>query len=315
MMKHSVQTLLLAACVVALDFSVQAETMEERKQRIMRKYLRERTTITQGGAMVPQEYAEDEMLAASDKFKQAEVDLQRQEPGVAPPPPPPRRPPPRTEDRNWLLAEDPELEDPYADPFAFNTEKDESGKKADWTTWETERESSTYRGIQRETRFGGRRGAPAVEQPASIYESMRQGFSGMRDPRAAADEGMQQGFTQPGSRSPYTAGGLDLSQDKTYNSTFNQSRLQSPFPRAGEEREERSFGSGAQQRRDGYTPYKSPYQTQRDQRSQQWGGYREPQQEFRKQDPFQTWKDKNPTRFDPTRDDAFIDEVMPKTRH
>jgi len=316
-MKRSVQILLFFTCLAPVLAGAREETMEERRRRIMHKYLRERTTITYSDTVVPEARTEaEEEVLSSEKFKQPQVDLQRQEPGVAMPPPVPR-PAPRAENSNWLLSEAPELDDPYANPFDRKDSKDEPKKKADWTAWGMERDSSPYTGTQRESRFNWRDTGSSFGQQSSGYDSERQGIFNPRDPRSSFTEGMQQGFQQQGRQTSGSFNGLDLSREKTFDSTFNQGRLQSPFKRETETPAKRSFGSDAQQqqRRGGYTPYRNPYQTQHEQRRQQWGGYSsEPKQEYQRKDAFQQWKDRNPTPFDPTSDDAFINEMMPKTR-
>ncbi len=313
-MKRSVQILLLFACLAPLLAGAREETMEERKRRITRKYLRERAEVTYSEAAVPDAYAEDDEVLSSEKFKQPQVDLQRQK-SVATIPPPARRPVPRTENSNWLLSENPELDNPHADPFARKEAKDEPKKKADWTTWGTERGSSPYPGIQRESQFNWRDQGSSFGQQPDSYDSVRQGAVNPRDPRTYSSGGVQPDFQQQGGRISGSIGGLDLSREKTFNSALNQGRLQSPFPREAKPASDRSFGSGSrQQRQGGYTPYKSPYQTQREQRQQHPGGYNAPKQEFQRQNTFQQWKEKNPVQFDPTSDDAFIEEMMPRTR-
>ena len=316
-MKRSVQILLLFTCLAPLFAGAREETMEERKRRIMHKYLRERTTITYSEIAVPEARTEvEEEVLASEKFKQPEVDFQRQEPGMAMPPPAPR-PAPRAESSNWLLSEAPELDDPYANPFARKDSKDEPKKKADWTNWGAERDSSPYADTQRESRFNWRGSGTSFEQQSGGYDPSRQGIFDPRDPRSPYAEDTQQGFQQQGWQAPGPYDGLDLSREKTFDSSFNQRRLRSPFMRETETPATRSFGSGTQQQqqRGGYTPYRNPYQTQHEQRRQQWGGYTsEPKQEYQRKDTFQQWKDRNPTPFDPTSDDAFINEMMPKTR-
>jgi len=324
-MKRNVQILLIFACLVPVFAGAREETMEERKRRITRKYLRERVDVTYSEMVVPDADAEDEDVLASEKFKQPQVDLQRQEPG-APILPPVQRPVSPAENRNWLLSEDSEMddpyadpfsrEDPYADPFALKDSKDDSKKKSDWALG-TEGDSSPYAGAQRESRFNWRNYGPSQGQQSGSYDPTRQGIFNPRDPRASFAEGMQPGFQQQEGQIPGSIGEMDLSRGKTFNSIFNRERSQSPFVRETESPVARSFGSDAQQqqRKGGYTPYRSPYQTQREQRQQpQRGGYSEPKQEYQRKDTFQQWKDRNPTPFDPTSDDAFVNEMMPKIR-
>jgi len=312
-MKRSVQILLLFTCLAPLLAGAREETMEERKRRITRKYLRERVDVTYSETAVPDAYAEDEKVLSSEKFKQPQVDLQRQEPGVAMPPPV-RPPMPRPENSNWLLSEIPEQDNPYADPFGRKDSEDEPKTGADWTIPGTDRKSSPYAGAERESRFNWRDPESSPGQQSGVYDSTGQGIFNPRDPRAYSTEGMQPGFQQQGGRVSGSIGELDLSREKTFNSILNQGRFQSPFPREAKPASDRSFGSGSQLRAGGYTPYKSPYQTQREQRQQQRGGYSKPKQEYQRPNTFQQWKEKNPVQFDPTSDDAFIEEMMPRIR-
>ena len=305
--------------------------MEERKQRITRKYLRERAEITYSEVVVPDAEIEGEEVLASEKYKQPQVSIQRQEGGVVMPQPM-RRPAPRVENSNWLLSESSELADPYADPFAPKASSVESKEKADWTTWGTERNVLPYAESQRESRFNQRGSEDSFgNQQSRGYDSTQQGFFNPRDPRSGSTESMSSGFRQESSvwgrssfsgrqqvfQSPSSMDALDLSRDKTIRSSQSQSRLQSPYSREMQSQSGRSeFRSSTQSGSGIYTPYKSSFQTQYEQRQQQrGGGYgQQPQQEFQKQNTFQQWKEKNPIRYDPTADDAFIQEMMPKTR-
>lgn len=331
-MKRNVQILLLFACAVPLLVRAGEETLEERKRRITRKYLRERMDITYSEEVVPDTDAGSEDVLASEKFKDPEVNLERQQPG-APLPPPVRQPPPRTENRNWLLAEPGEPADPYADPFDQMDSKDES-KKNDWmTTWGAERESSPYADPQRKGRYNWREYDSFSGEQSGRYDSTRQG--GSFGARTSFGEEMPSGVPQQRSQTYGSPDGQDLSSENPFNSIFNQNRAQSTTLREIETPGNPSSESGWQPRTGGYTPYKSPYQTQRDQRQEQWGGYTpykspyqtqrdqrggqggrysEPEQEYQRQDPYQQWKKKNPAQFDPTGNDAFIQQNMPKTR-
>ncbi len=313
-MKRSVQILLLFACSVSLFAGAQEETMEERKRRITRKYLQKRVDLTQGDMVVPDTAVENEEVLSSEKFKDPQVALQRQEPGARMPAPSPQRPRPSAANRNWLLAGDPEAEDPYANPFARKETKDEPKKQTDWTTWGTEREASPYTSpytlAEGESRFNWR-----------SYDSKRQG--GLFGSQDTSSEGIQSAFQsqypardgrslygqQRESQTPYSTGGLDFSRDKTFDSTL----IQNPFLRETTPSTDQSFGFGSR-KQPGYTPYKSPFQTQLDHRKEQWKSYTEPGQKSPKQDPYKKWKEQNPQQFDPMRDDAFIDELMPKTQ-
>ena len=78
------------------------------------------------------------------------------------------------------------------------------------------------------------------------------------------------------------------------------------------------------------TFYRNPYPDQQEQRTQRGAdnvyrnpyqsiyrqgineqGYSDPNEEYRRQDPFQQWNKNQPKPHDPTADDAYLEEVMP----
>ena len=65
----------------------------------------------------------------------------------------------------------------------------------------------------------------------------------------------------------------------------------------------------------GYTPYRSPYETRQEQRQQpQEPESMQPQEPgFSRQTPYQKWKDDNQG-WDPTADDAYLNELMQRNR-
>lgn len=288
--------------------------MEERRQRIMRRYLRERSNIVQSDLEVPVPRSEDEILADSEKYKESQVNLQRQEGGSPmPPPPPPRRPPPPVENRNWLLAVDPLV----ADPFAPADAEEDSKKKTDWTAWGNEKEPSPYGTAKYESWFS-RKSKEASVEGVDRYGSRQQGSPASYNPFSSGGYsfGRQQKETVPGGYSSLFGpkqegssgfGGLDLSRERESNP--NQNPLQSPFLRVPTPS---ASGSGSESKGQGYIPYKT-YETRRQQQQQQqqWGGQK--QQEFKRVDPYQKWKKSTPV-YDPTGNDAFINEHMPKSK-
>jgi hypothetical protein len=319
-MKRNVQSLLLFTCVVPLLVQAGEETMEERKQRIARKYLRGRVDITYSEEVVPGADVEADDVLASEKFKEMEVDLERQEPGAVLPPPM-RQPAPRTENRNWLLSEPEDSADPYADPYSRTDAKDEP-EEYSWETWGSEREPAPYGSTQRESRYSPREYDSFYGEQSGSYDSTRQ--EGSFGTRTSFGEGSQPGFPQQWGRPSGSSEGQDPLRGNPFNSIFNPNRAERTVPPKTETPED-SFGSDwqsrtggytpykspyqtqreeQQERRGGYTPYKSPYQTQREQQQERWGGYNEPKQEYQRQDPYQQWK-KNQPQFDPMSDDLF----------
>lgn len=310
-MKRGVQIVLMVVCLVPLLSPAGDETMAERKQRIMRKYLRERSNISLSELEVPFVDPDADELADSEQFKETQVELQRHE-GGSPLPPPPPRPLRQTVNSNWLLDVDPL--DAADSEEAEKSQQDRSG-------WGAQRRSGYDRLDQ------------ADQSPYSLgYGSRQEEAGGLREYKSFSfgndTSGFQRQGTVVGEGAPRIfgqrpqegsdgsgLGGLNTPRDRTYNSTLNQGRLQSPFQRQPTPfATDRSvFGSGNTGA--GYTPYKSPYETRRQQQQQQtWGQQNQPRQEYKPQNPYQNWKDRSADRYDPTADDAFINELMPKTR-
>jgi len=325
-MKGILQIALIVACLVPLSGLAKEETMAERRQRIMRKYLRGHANVAQSELEVDVARPEDEVLANSEQFKEAQVGLQRHEAATPmPPPPPPRRRRPTAQERNWLLAADPTLGDPLA-----SADDEESPKKpADWTLWGgQDREESLYGETPYNKSWYGRKEDPSVG--TSGYGPRRQKsfsssteikpFSFGRDPsvlqqkEAIPSEGYSGIFGRKQEQpSGSGLGTLDLTRDPIHDPNLNQSRLKSPFLRESTPPAERPIGFGS--RTKSYTPYKSPYETQRQQQQQQqqWGGQGQQQQEYKRVDPYQKWKKRKPS-YDPTAGDAYVNELMPKKR-
>lgn len=315
-MKRGVQILLLVTCMLPVLAGAREETMEERKRRITRKYLRERVDITYSDRAVPEAQLEDETVLDSEKFKEAQVELQRQEPGAAMPPPMRRPTPQPMENSNWLLTEESEQDDPYADPFAdpfaLKDSKDDSRSPDLWSNWNAKSDTSPYSGTQRESRFNWRGdGNPSSSQPSGGYGATRQGIFGSRDTFSGST---RPGYPQQNDQSSGSIDALDLSREKSFNPALDQTRLQSPFPIRTDSSRNGSFETEVQPRQGTYTPHKSPYEQQREQRKKQWGNYTEPQQEYRRPDRYQQWKKKSQPTFDPMSDDAYIEEMMPRSR-
>jgi hypothetical protein len=312
-MKRCVQILLITLFLFPLISFAREETMEERKQRITRKYLRERTNLALSESMVPVDESEDENIVDSERFREPQVEFKKQEPGGAMPLPP-RRPVPQVENRNWLMAEEPSIEDPYADPFAPKEAEEKSKGQDAWARREQEQESSPYDRTPRESWYQRRNPDSSTQQNPSRYDPNNQGAFFSRNPQIFSPGSMQPGSPQQSGLKPFSSGKLDLSRDHIFNPGMDQGRLKNPALRGGAPSEDRTFGSDSMlKKQGGYTPYKSPYETRREQQ-QGGGGIRQPRQDYQKPNAFQQWKDQNPTRFDPTRDDAFIDEVMPDRR-
>ena len=318
-MKRSFHILLIFTLLLSVVHA-KTETMAERKQRIERKYLQERAELVQGDAEVPAEMAVgDEEVLDSEKFKEPQVNLQRQEPGAVMPPPRRPRPRPRKEAANWLLeVEDTESTDPYANPYAWDatTEDDTKKKPARATTeqlrrdaysaetrrgsWFTRRTDSTGQGSFDNTQQGSSFGTTRGTSPYSTVEG--RGLFGQREQDRQTTPSLFGNAAGSSRTKPF---GVDTRQEDPFKTKFSR--------RSGTTR--RSDAT-TEARRNGYTPYKSPFQSQTQRSAQQpWGATTSDNQEFQKKNTFEAWKKKSPQQLDPTRDDAFIDGLMPKVHH
>jgi hypothetical protein len=123
----------------------------------------------------------------------------------------------------------------------------------------------------------------------------------------------------------------------SYNPSFNQNEQRYTYPAQSGTRTEMFPGSRRQRTDNPY--YRYPYparqqqQEQQEQRTQRSAGvpygnpyqeiYRQrrdqqeqsdPYEDYRRQDSFRQWKQNQPKPFDPTGDDAYLEEIMPGTR-
>jgi len=320
-MKRGIHIVLMLVCLVPLLSSAREESMEERRQRIMRRYLRNRSSIAQSDLEVPVPRTDDELLAETEQRKKSQIDLQRQEGGSSmPPPPPPRRPPPMTQNRNWLLDIDPLVTDPFA---PANDTQETPDKKADWTTWGKE-DDSPYGGVKYESWFNRKKKEEPVvngNRSGSSQEGIYPARGGYNPFSFGGNSfGSQQKETVPpggnpglfGRKQESSFGSRGLSQEQRNDLNQQQGILQSPFMR-------RSGGlPGSESKgQQGYVPYKSLYETRSEQQKkkqqQQWGGQTQQENEYQKVNPYQEWK-KRTSVYDPAGNNAFINEHMPKSK-
>ena len=319
-MNKSVQILMLLALFPMLGMA-REETLEERKKRVVRKYLREEVTLTQSAMVVPSDLLEDERITDSEKFKGVDVDLQRQGASstLVVQPPPQRRPAPRRTDRSWLLDDMDDATDAYGRPIdSYTAATMDSGDDL-WSAWDGTSEKKTAQALDRQDRHS--------------YDQDRISPYGRQNPEKSANGGRnsqndlygnQQNsrFGRPADssrtdlfgrqRSEYSSS-LNLQGSRTpiYGSDPEQGMLISPLSKLNSSREGRSTTERKQ--RQGYTPYQSPYDKQREQRGQKKKMQPQRQQEFKRPDSYQQWRKRNKT-YDPTADDAYINEMMQRNR-
>jgi hypothetical protein len=311
-MKRLVYLFIITAFLGPVGGNAEAETMEERKQRIMRKYLRERQTLVQSDLELPQ-IEEDERISDSEKFNELDVDLGKER-RVPPPQVPMAQPVPMQSQQNWLLQEEEDVDaDPYADPFALNKGEERSESAVEW--W------AEWRSRQEEQAAEKQSGA--VEnfwsgRDSGNYDPGRQpvyGQSGYGQTDYSSRYGQDPGETGRSyyGSSPRSAYG---SQPRVGSGPYGTTRYGSSPSSGMLEWSSPSFGSDEDETRSatGYTPYKSPYETRREQRQQTQQGYAQPEeQEFSRPTPYQKWKDDNQG-WDPAADDAYLNELMRRNR-
>jgi hypothetical protein len=309
-MTKTIQILLLCALFPMIG-NAREETMEERKTRIVRKYLRERMTITQSDIVVPSDLLEDEQITDSEKFKEQDGSILRQEDGAASPLPQPPRPQPVPRvDSNWLLSDMGEGSDDFSsssDPYGTAAGGFDDGSS--WSSWEngsgTESMADSARRDSRNDPYvseDSRRGVMPERQATSLFgrrpDSTYSGssFSSRTD-----------SFNPSPERSTYYNSSLNLqgNQGSAYGSDPSQGMLTSPFSQVDGSSTERQTPSG-------YKPYQSPYAQERERRQQQRGVIPQTSsQEFTRPDAYEQWKGRSNS-WDPTKDDAYINEMMPK---
>ncbi len=288
MMKRSVQILLLCALLPQFAFA-REETLEERKRRIMRKYMRTSATVAESNLLIPvEELPEDEQLFDSEKFKEPQVEFKRHEMDrtTMPRPVPARRALPETEGRNWLLSEEEmDEEDLYADPFS-RAEEPETPKSRDYRRDDQLDSSRRYT-----PSYGWRKQEPAEPQTETYPRSSLFG-------------------TQPTESS---ASSFNLNYRSGTSAADDP--LASPFSGATRPSDRYRVREDQETKQQGFIPYRSPYQSQQPSRTPPYSGFQQQQEqeEFQRVDPYQKWKDQRKT-WDPTKDDAYLDELMQRNR-
>ncbi len=144
------------------------ETLEERKQRIMRKYLRERIDIVSSGLTVDTGEIDDESVKDSEMMQVEDLEFERHEGGVVMPPPRQApRPLPSQQENWWSETEVEELESSkatseYWSMFGVPGEERESDDRSQLETYELQ-ESRERKDI-----FGLRAPEKSLQQKRSL---------------------------------------------------------------------------------------------------------------------------------------------------
>ncbi|MDF7808914.1 hypothetical protein P4E94_15820 [Pontiellaceae bacterium B12219] len=305
-MIKTIQLLLLCALFPTIG-NAREETREERKARIVRKYLREKMTITQSDLVVPTDLPEDEQITDSEKFREQDGSILRQEEGTATPLPAPPRPQPVPRvNSNWLLSDVEDGSDGFSessDPYGAV-----SDGAADWSSWENKTRTET---MVDSSRRDSRNDSYISEDSRRVIPEQRAASIFGRRPDStysgSSFSSRTDSFNPAPERSTFYNSSLNLqgNQANAYGSDPSQGMLSTPFPQLN--------GSSSSERRtapSGYQPYQSPYAQERERR-QQGIIPQTSSQEFSRPDAYDQWKGRNKS-WDPTKDDAYINEMMPK---
>ena len=332
-MKKYFQILVLISMLPALTGLAREETMAARKKRLERKYLYKNTRIEDGTDVLPEApQPENEKLEEAKAFEQLHTtSLEKQEDSPAPIIPPRRPLPRRKENRNWLLDtsdEDGGDMDAFKNPFSTKTDSSTKKKKSSWN-WDTSTGTSTRQdGTRSFSLFG--QGSSSAQRRENSRNRSTGFFSGgsILGNQGSTERSRSQGaFGSSSSRSanPYSMFPQGSSSRTERNSTLfpNSSSTQkksnpmtgaTPFSSPFKSPFSTGQSSDSKGNRTGYTPYKNPYannsQSQRGRTP--YSNMQEGDGIGMKKSPFEKWKDRTPTQPDPMRDDAFIDELMPK---
>jgi hypothetical protein len=312
-MTKTIHILLLCAFLPMIGMA-REETLEERKARIVRKYLRERMDITQSDMVVPTDLPEDELVTDSEKFREQDGSILRQEEGMASPLPPRVRPQPVPRvNSNWLLSDEEENADEFSkssDPYGSSLG---NADDANWSLWEDGSSTrTTADSSRRDSRY----------DPYTSQDSRRGMMDGRTEQSSTSIFGRRSDSTYSGSsfssrtdtfspsqeRSTYYNSSLNLqgNQAKIYGSDPSEGLLTTPFGSTPSSSADRQSPSN-------YQPYKSPYAQDRERRQQQGTVPATSSQDFSRPGTYEQWKDKNKG-WDPTQDDAFINGMMPNSK-
>ncbi len=305
-MNRIIQTLLFSAVLLG---TASAETMEERKQRIMRKYLRERQELVQSEVVLFDE-REDERVIDSEKFQQGKKSFDQQQGAVVRPFVVKANPARSTQQGNWLLADEDAETDPYADPFSMDAGTEQQGERENrWVLWQRQQEqmasesqSSTTVRQSYSARESYSTGRGYSGSGGSTGYSAGYGYAGQQDRSSRYTYGATQG-TSYGQQTESGYG-----QYGTTRSGASSSAGMLRYP--GSSTQSSGSTSSGRSSTSGYTPYTSPYQSRQQQQSSQQSSQ---QQEFIRTTPLQKWKSSSES-WGSSSDDAYVNELMQRSR-
>lgn len=323
-MKKYVQILLLCLFFPSVLLAKE-ESLEERKQRIVRKYMTERATVSQSDMEVSYLNEKDEKLAASEEYGKTK-DLYARQDGItggmpAAVPMRPRVSRRRTEtesDNSWLLADESlQVDDgnPFKDPF----ESDQAGasrKKSDF--WASQRSSTS---TESESRYGRERYNPysSRERAAGMNSGRQDGYSSSLQKSSrygqssyGSPDGSLYGQSSRSTSSSYESSvgsGLGTQGIRTYGSNPQTGLLNSISGIGTQSRSRQGYESGASGSMSSPT-YKSQfdrtYKGQQNNINSPYGNSSQEQQ-YKRPDTYKPQRSRDS--WDPTKSDSYLDQI------
>ncbi len=310
--KRILQIALLSALLPQTGIA-EEETLEARKQRIMRKYLRESSAITQSDLAVPSDELEEEQVAESEKFQEPDMEFERHKGPVARPIIPPRQAMVQQERENWLLSDIEDEEDPFGEQKAKDSKNDY------WSMLGQREDSSIYGSERRERRYGDDRPDASSRSRRSRFDVQDEGASSARSVFGFSREEQfkQEGYGSAGQEDIFgrtiqntgVADPVQLQPRRTYGASPDSGMLLN-IP-SSQARASEADRLKEDKKRQGYIPFKNLQQMESE-RSQRWGDPALPEQKtYTKPNLYQQYKERNKT-WEPTADDAYLDEMIRK---
>lgn len=298
-MKGIVQIVLIAGMMLPLCHVAQGETMEERKQRIQRKYLREKQDVTRLDMVVPTLEDDDDIIAAEKRKKNnSSAVLNRQQASQRPAPVPVR--PVQQDEPDWWQDYLAAGNDPYADPFAADSGDAANTRREDlWANWlrlqENQNATTTVDPVDNSRIYGGQTPTRGLYDPGAVSTERGSGYSTM--------SGRGTGVGARTSDQRYNSPGLYESRnDSIYTGT-----LPTAYGSLEAESQRTPYVAPSSQARQ----LPSRFNSQTDQ-NQSPSTTIQPQPS--QTTPYDQWQEQKSRSWDPTADDAYVNELMQRNR-
>ena len=345
MKRYFYYALFFWALFPGLVYSRPAETMKQRRTRLERKYLHKTVEWSSGSGLFPEApLPEEDAPEDMEKYKKANLFESDDSLSSSSLPRPRPRPVMRKKvNKNWLLATE-EEEETEGDASSFFSSKSSTDTE-DETSRKRKQRLALLESMRRDAEnsssstrssmgwFGSGMNAQNGEVPSDSQQGGLFSRYNNKDPdgRLLPSNSSSSPFgKEKDTESPYTLFGGTPSKNRSipsansgmtpsyekrnpYSSrkdSFGSSGFSSPFS-------SKSGSSSRPSRQSNYVPYQTPSATSPflPQDQGKMGGT-DPQKNFqRHSSPYQKWKSRTPDQLDPTRDDAFVSEFMPKTGH